>query len=143
MYICLNGTSRTTESTELKLGETPNMESVLRYSAEEESKDRDVEDVDDDDDDLFEIDIDAVSSIPPPHYWESGVTATGSALLANCLLPISDLSSAVPMVSRACSTLAFAGTGSVVMIMEPMPLGKLLQVSSFGSFGIQHKGMKA
>ncbi|TYI44533.1 hypothetical protein ES332_A01G244100v1 [Gossypium tomentosum] len=54
---------------------------------------------------LFEINIEAVNSIPPPHYWEAFFTATSDALLANCLLPISDLSTAIPMVSsNACTT---------------------------------------
>jgi len=49
---------------------------------------------------LFEIDIDIVNCIPPPHYhWETYFTATGCALLANCLLPIADLSTAVPIQS--------------------------------------------
>ncbi|GMJ13907.1 hypothetical protein HRI_005059900 [Hibiscus trionum] len=55
------------------------------------------------DEELFEIDIEAANSIPPPHYWEAFFTATSSALLANCLLPISDLSTAIPMVSKACT----------------------------------------
>ncbi|KAJ0028412.1 hypothetical protein Pint_35941 [Pistacia integerrima] len=50
-----------------------------------------------DDDDLFEIDIEAVNAIPPPHYCESYFTATTSILFANCLLPISDVSCAIPM----------------------------------------------
>lgn len=119
------------------------MASILRCSAELSEASKDQANMEFDEDDLFEIDLEAVNSIPPPHYWESGVTATGSALLANCLLPISDLSSAVPMVSRACSAVSLAGTGNVVMIMEPIPLGKLLQLSCLGAFGIQHKDMKA
>ncbi|WCJ34325.1 hypothetical protein M5689_015640 [Euphorbia peplus] len=47
-------------------------------------------------DELFEIDFEAISSIPPPHYWESYFTATTSTLLANCLLPIADVSCAIP-----------------------------------------------
>ncbi|PON42455.1 hypothetical protein PanWU01x14_282130 [Parasponia andersonii] len=116
------------------------MASVLRCSSEADKNQANVEF---DEDDLFEIDLDAVNSIPPPHYWESGVTASGRALLANCLLPISDLSSAVPMVSRTCSALSLAGMGNALMIMEPMPLGKLLQLSCLGAFGVQHKDMKA
>ncbi|KAK2655313.1 hypothetical protein Ddye_008365 [Dipteronia dyeriana] len=61
-------------------------------------------DMEDEEDDLFEIDLEAVDSIPPvPHYWESYFTATTNTttLLANCLLPISDVSSAIPMVSTA------------------------------------------
>ncbi|KAJ9181406.1 hypothetical protein P3X46_009539 [Hevea brasiliensis] len=53
---------------------------------------------------LFEIDLEAVDRIPPPHYWESYFTATSSALLANCLLPISDVSGAIPTPS----TVSFA-----------------------------------
>ncbi|CAK7329674.1 unnamed protein product [Dovyalis caffra] len=52
------------------------------------------------DEDLFEIDIYAVNSIPSPQYLrESYFAATGHALLANCLLPITDLSGAVPVAS--------------------------------------------
>ncbi|KAF4360078.1 hypothetical protein G4B88_030992 [Cannabis sativa] len=116
------------------------MASVLRCSAEANN---DVANMEFDEDDLFEIDLEAVDSIPPPRYWESCVTATESALLANCLLPISDLSSAVPMVSGACSAVSLARTGNVLMIMEPIPLGKLLQLSCLGTFGIQQKDMKA
>uniref|UniRef100_A0A6N2L3H5 Uncharacterized protein n=1 Tax=Salix viminalis TaxID=40686 RepID=A0A6N2L3H5_SALVM len=48
--------------------------------------------------DLFEIDIHAVYSIPSPKYHRvSYFPATATALLANCLLPIADLSSAVPV----------------------------------------------
>ncbi|XP_034694843.1 coiled-coil domain-containing protein 1 [Vitis riparia] len=57
----------------------------------------DMEGDNDDDDDLFEINLEAVNTIPPPHYWESCFTRTGNTLLANCLLPIADVSSAVPM----------------------------------------------
>ncbi|CAN1772083.1 hypothetical protein LINPERHAP1_LOCUS12096 [Linum perenne] len=55
---------------------------------------------------LFEIDI---GIIPSPHYWEincSKATVRRSlagevALFANCLVPVSDVSSAVP---TSCST---------------------------------------
>ena len=58
------------------------------------------------DDELFEIDLEAVNSIiSPRHFCEDTYgffTATGgAALLANCLLPISDLSNAVPMADSA------------------------------------------
>ncbi|PIN05406.1 hypothetical protein CDL12_22051 [Handroanthus impetiginosus] len=55
----------------------------------------------DDEEDLFEIDLEIFSKIPPPHYWESYFTATNNTLLANCLLPIADVSKAVPMVVTA------------------------------------------
>ncbi|OAY42891.1 hypothetical protein MANES_08G024300v8 [Manihot esculenta] len=54
---------------------------------------------DEEEEELFEIDLESVDRIPPPHYWESYFTATGSALLANCLLPIADVSNAVPTTS--------------------------------------------
>ncbi|KAL4313164.1 hypothetical protein GQ457_01G015420 [Hibiscus cannabinus] len=60
------------------------------------------------DEELFEINIEAANSIPPPHYWEAIFTATSSALLANCLLPISDLSTAIPMASNACTKISRA-----------------------------------
>ncbi|CAO2824053.1 unnamed protein product [Amaranthus hypochondriacus] len=53
-----------------------------------------------DDEELFDIDLGVVDNIPPPDYqWDHSVLSTRSALLANCLLPVSDLSSAVPVVS--------------------------------------------
>ncbi|KAJ7976110.1 WAT1-related protein [Quillaja saponaria] len=88
-----------------------------------------------DEDDLFEINLDAVNCIPPPHYWESYFTATGNALLANCLMPISDISSAVP----ACSAVSMAGKTSVVVIAEPMTLGELLRLPFFAAFGMPMK----
>ncbi|KAH6802748.1 hypothetical protein C2S51_034194 [Perilla frutescens var. frutescens] len=53
-----------------------------------------------DDGDLFEINIDIVNKIPPPqYYWENFTAATANiTLLANCLLPIADVSCAVPIV---------------------------------------------
>ncbi|PRQ43869.1 hypothetical protein RchiOBHm_Chr3g0473001 [Rosa chinensis] len=58
-----------------------------------------------DEDDLFEIDLEAVESIPPPQYnWDRYFTAAGDVLLANCLLPITDISRAIPTVSEALST---------------------------------------
>ena len=61
-----------------------------------------LKEMEDEEEELFEINLEAVDCIPPPHYWEAFFTATSSALLANCLLPISDLSSAIPTVSTAC-----------------------------------------
>ncbi|KAL8255857.1 hypothetical protein R6Q59_030924 [Mikania micrantha] len=48
-----------------------------------------------DDDDLFEINLEAVGDLPPPYYWESCLTVTANTLFANCLVPITDVSSAV------------------------------------------------
>lgn len=108
------------------------------------------------DEDLFEINLEAVNSIPPPHYWDSYFTATGNVLLANCLLPISDVSSAVPIVSKDVSSavpmvykssepLSLAGKANFVVIAEPMPLGELLRLPFLGGFGVSrtHRKMKA
>ncbi|XP_019158415.1 PREDICTED: uncharacterized protein LOC109155132 isoform X2 [Ipomoea nil] len=64
------------------------------------------EDEEDDEDELFEIDLAVVDSLPLPRYcWDDDYSrftaATSSALLANCLLPISQLSCAVPMAAKA------------------------------------------
>ncbi|KAK7278650.1 hypothetical protein RJT34_23684 [Clitoria ternatea] len=78
------------------------------------------------DEDLFEIDLEAVNCIPQPHYWENYYTCTGNiALLANCLLPISDISSAVPVVS-------FVGSTNVLFITEPTSLEEYLGLPFFG-----------
>lgn len=94
-----------------------------------------------DDEDLFEIDLDAVNCIPPPHYWESHYTSTENALLANCLMPISDISSAVPAASSAVS---FGGKTNVVLInTEPMSLGEYLRLPFLGALGLLDEKMKA
>ncbi|KAG2686586.1 hypothetical protein I3843_09G012600 [Carya illinoinensis] len=101
------------------------------------------------DEDLFEINLEAVNSIPPPHYWDSYFTATGNALLANCLLPISDVSGAIPIlpkdvsgafptVSKSCESL-LAGSDMFVTIAEPMPLGELLRLPFLGAFGVPRR----
>nr|GMD82165.1 uncharacterized protein LOC109155132 isoform X1 [Ipomoea batatas] len=65
------------------------------------------EEEEDDEDELFEIDLAVVDSLPPPRYcWDDDEdgrfsAATRSALLANCLLPIAQLSCAVPMAAKA------------------------------------------
>ena len=92
------------------------------------------------DEDLFEIDLDAVNCIPPPHYWESYYTSTGNALLANCLIPISDISSAVP----ACNAVSFAGKNTnVVLITEPVSLGEYLRLPFLGAIGVLDEKTKA
>ncbi|KAL7137388.1 hypothetical protein ABFS83_10G088400 [Erythranthe nasuta] len=69
----------------------------------------------DDDEDLFEINLEIVNKIPPPQYyfWDSyfNFTTSSSALLANCLLPIADVSCAVPTVMRAYDALLPPVTG--------------------------------
>ncbi|XVE75989.1 hypothetical protein DITRI_Ditri12bG0136500 [Diplodiscus trichospermus] len=79
------------------------------------------EEEEEEEEELFEINLEAVNSIPPPHYWEAFFTETSSALLANCLLPISDLSCAIPTVSTACSTLSREGLTNIVMVAESLP----------------------
>ncbi|KAM3339986.1 hypothetical protein P3S68_029856 [Capsicum galapagoense] len=55
---------------------------------------------------FFEIDLELVNNISTPHYnWENYFTATtrsNCTLLANCLLPIADVSSAIPTTRKAC-----------------------------------------
>lgn len=53
----------------------------------------------DPDEDLFEIDLDFLDNIPPPEHYEAHLTADGIVLLANCLLPVDDISSAIPIKS--------------------------------------------
>ncbi|CAA0837852.1 Unknown protein [Striga hermonthica] len=52
------------------------------------------------DGDLFEINLEIVDKIPPTQYYSGSndFSATGNTLLANCLLPIADVSRAVPVV---------------------------------------------
>lgn len=76
--------------------------------------------------DLFEIDLEAVNCVSPPGFWESCYTSTGNiALLANCLLPKSDVSSAVPVV-------CCAEKSSVVLIAEATSLGEYLRLPFLG-----------
>ncbi|XP_050383490.1 uncharacterized protein LOC126800217 [Argentina anserina] len=90
-----------------------------------------------DEEDLFEIDLEAVESIPPPQYnWDSYFTAAGDVLLANCLLPVTDISRAIPTVSEA---LAYKTSANVVMIPEPVPLGQLLRLPFLEAFGLHQK----
>ncbi|KAG6638058.1 hypothetical protein CIPAW_10G008800 [Carya illinoinensis] len=78
-----------------------------------------------------------VSEDPAEH--DTRTNATGNELLANCLLPISDVSGAVPIVA-----LSLAGTANFVMITEPMPLGtELLRLPFMGVFGVPRRQMKA
>lgn len=66
-----------------------------------------------DEDDLFEINLELVENIPPPFYWESCFTSTRSTLLANCLLPITDVSRAVPITMTANHNLLPWSIGSI------------------------------
>lgn len=93
------------------------------------------------DDDLFEIDLEAVNAMPPPQYWESYHTSTGNALLANCLLPISDISVAVP----ACSSACVAGTTEVLqdVSLEPVSLEEYLGLPFLGAFELLNQRVQA
>ena len=119
--------------------ELPTMASTIQHCAETGRVRADFTRIEDEEDeeDLFEIDLDVVNNFPPPHYWESYITATNNALLANCLLPISDLSRAVPMVSKPCDvSFTFPVTpNAVFFVAESMP-GKLLGFSSPGALSM-------
>ncbi|XP_061361918.1 uncharacterized protein LOC133305694 [Gastrolobium bilobum] len=113
------------------------MTSSIKGSTEhrEVSKDFGMEE----DEDLFEIDLEAVNCIPPPHYWESYYTSTGNALLANCLMPISEISCAVP----ACNAVSFAGKSNVLFMTEAMSLGEYLRLPFLGPLGLLDEKMGA
>ncbi|KAI4348977.1 hypothetical protein L6164_009636 [Bauhinia variegata] len=91
-----------------------------------------------DDEDLFEIDLEAVNCMPPPQYWDSYCTSTGSALLANCLLPISDISSAVPASHAAAASLP--ATTNVFLFTDSMSLGEYLRLPFLRADGFLNKG---
>lgn len=85
-----------------------NGEQVVQSATKTEPRAIKPEEEDEEEEDLFEINLEIFNKIPPPEYcWESYFTATttSNTLLANCLLPIADVSSAVPMVMRACDAL--------------------------------------
>lgn len=90
---------------------------------------------DDDDEDLFEIDLDAVCDLPPPYYWESCLTVTANTLFANCLVPITDVSSAVPMANPKDTNQAWLGPGSrrVIWVRGAEPVQSFVGVSSSGA----------
>ncbi|KAI4300459.1 hypothetical protein L6164_033836 [Bauhinia variegata] len=104
-------------------------------SSVKRTQDMDMED----DEDLFEIDLDAVNCIPPPRYGHSYNTSTQSALLANCLLPISDILSSVPASHAAA---ALPGTTNVFLITDSMSLGEYLRLPFLGYLAFLNKGIK-
>ena len=91
------------------------------------------------DDDLFEIDLEAVGNLPvPPFYWESYLTATANTLFANCLVPIADVSSAVPMARNTKSakqTWLGSGSRSAIWVRGAEPFHNFAQASSSGALG--------
>ncbi|KAK9676140.1 hypothetical protein RND81_11G057200 [Saponaria officinalis] len=84
-----------------------------------------------DDEELFEIDLEVVDNIPPPcYYWDGYFTTTTDALLANCLLPVTDLSNAVPIVANSKAldehrvvSISFTGShiGSILLSKMQIP----------------------
>ncbi|CAI8602603.1 unnamed protein product [Vicia faba] len=99
--------------------------------------------MEEDDEDLFEIDLEAVNYIiPQPYnYWENNYfISTREALLANCLLPISHISSAIPACNNAVS---FVGNNNVFIVKEAKPLGECLRLPFLGDFGFIDEKMKA
>ncbi|KAK4745485.1 hypothetical protein SAY87_011797 [Trapa incisa] len=86
-----------------------------------------------DEDDLFEIDLDAADSFPPPrYYWGSHFTDNpGMARFANCLLPVADVTRAVPVapVVTAASRVSVQPPTQQRDLPEAVTtLGKLLQL---------------
>lgn len=81
------------------------------------------------DDELFEIDLEAVNNIVPPshfsdHTYGFFTAAGGATLLANCLLPIIDVSNAIPMIdSNECEIYPFE------MLPELTRIEKVFQLS--------------
>ncbi|GMH09932.1 hypothetical protein Nepgr_011773 [Nepenthes gracilis] len=82
------------------------MASTTKYSLQPGGADDETPTDMEEEEELFEINLEAVNNIPPPHNCESCVTATGNALLANCLLPIADVSTAIPMGSKISDVLS-------------------------------------
>ena len=98
------------------------MDSTAKHVTQEEREiDRVVDDgleilLEDEEEELFEINLEHVNNIPPLHHsWETYVTVNTAAatttttnettpwgvahaLLANCLLPVTDLSCAMPII---------------------------------------------
>ncbi|KAL3536126.1 hypothetical protein ACH5RR_004587 [Cinchona calisaya] len=115
-----------------------------------------VEEEEEEEEELFEINLEVVNSIPPPqYYWEScyftATTATNNCnnnnnnvLLANCLLPISDVSNAVPAVAEAAGrdhhhhAFSFWPADSFLVVESAVP-GKLVGFPTFNDFGLQQR----
>ncbi|XP_038906322.1 uncharacterized protein LOC120092165 [Benincasa hispida] len=81
------------------------------------------------DDELFEIDLDTVNNIISPSHSSDDTygffrAAGGTTLLANCLLPITDVSNAIPMGdSNKCSEMSL-----FAMPPKPTHLETVLQL---------------
>ncbi|KVH90362.1 uncharacterized protein LOC112522191 [Cynara cardunculus var. scolymus] len=87
------------------------------------------EEEEEEEEELFEIDLEAVGDLAPPYYWESYLTATADyTLFANCLVPVADVSSAIPMGNPKQSWLG-PGSGRVIWVREAQPLQKFVGIS--------------
>ncbi|KAL1331902.1 hypothetical protein AAHE18_02G194300 [Arachis hypogaea] len=102
---------------------------------------------DDDDEDLFEIDLELVncisSSPSKPHYYNTATTSTTNsnystgkknALLANCLMPISDISSAIPACNKS-KNISSNNNNYNVVISESFSLEEYLRLPFLGDIG--------
>ncbi|KAL4592230.1 hypothetical protein LXL04_005218 [Taraxacum kok-saghyz] len=87
------------------------------------------EEEEEEEEDLFEIDLEAVGNVSPPCYWETYLTATTNNLFANCLVPIEDVSSAVPLQTWMGSN----SEGVNVWVRGAVPLRSFDGVSSLGA----------
>ncbi|KAI3823496.1 hypothetical protein L1987_04934 [Smallanthus sonchifolius] len=92
----------------------------------------------DDEDDLFEIDLEAVGELPPPYYWESCLTVTANTLFANCLVPITDVSSAVPMANPKDANQTWLGPFQSFAGVSSPALSSLLQKTLNVSSSFDH-----
>ncbi|KAL6998070.1 hypothetical protein U1Q18_008197 [Sarracenia purpurea var. burkii] len=77
---------------------------------------------------LFEIDLEVVTGIPQPETKSYFTAATSNALLANCLLPIAHLSSAIPMTSNPKARHPFPLAGGAASHRQSHPLSRVVLV---------------
>lgn len=105
-----------------------------------------VKELEDEEDDLFEINLEAVDKTPLPNYfWDDtscfAATGGGTTRFANCLLPVEEVSSAVPAKSfdevpgRSSRRWSITETSRFLMAGagQPLTLGKLLEHSLSGA----------
>ncbi|KAI3706769.1 hypothetical protein L6452_24725 [Arctium lappa] len=100
-------------------------------SIKENVADMKEEEEEEEEEELFEIDLEAVGDLPPPYYWESYLTATTDyTLFANCLVPIVDVSSAIPMANpKQTWPLGSGSGGRVIWVREAQPLQSFSGIS--------------
>lgn len=109
----------------------PDMSSVMAKSDNTSAAAVVEEEEEEEEEELFEIDLEAVGDLPPPYYWESYLTATANyTLFANCLVPIADVSSAIPMANNSKQTWPLgSGSGRVIWVREAQPLQNFVGIS--------------